>query len=196
MYTMPDNEWMHTVYGDCEEEVSPDIPQPKGKSVCMTSMVDANLMHCKVTGKYATDILHPINQTPVDQFSQKQSTVETATYGTEFVAGRIGTEQVIELCHTLRSMENPIEKYTWLLGDNKSVIMSTTILHSSLSKCHQALTYHQVRSAVPAGFLKFCHIDRKQNPADILTKFLPYPVFWPFLQPLLFWKGETQVKPT
>ena len=66
MYTMPDNEWMHTVYGDCEEEVSPDIPQPKGKSVCMTSMVDANLMHCKVTGKYATDILHPINQTPVD----------------------------------------------------------------------------------------------------------------------------------
>ena len=42
--------------------------------------------------------------------------METATYGTEFVAGRIGTEQVIELCHTLRSMENPIEKYTWLLG--------------------------------------------------------------------------------
>ena len=81
MYTMPDYEWMHTVYGDCEEEVSPDLPQPKEKTVRMTSMVDANLMHCKVTGKSATGILHLINQTPVDWFSRKQSTVETATYG-------------------------------------------------------------------------------------------------------------------
>ena len=46
---MPDYEWMHTVYGDCEEEVSPDLPQPKGETVLMTSMVDANLMHCKVS---------------------------------------------------------------------------------------------------------------------------------------------------
>ena len=151
-------------------------------------MVDANLMHWKVTGKSATGILHLINQTLVDWFLWKQSTVETATYGSEFVAARIATEQVIELCYTLRSMGVPIEKYTWLLGDNKSVIMSSTIPHLSLRKCHQALAYHQVRSAVAAGFLKFCHIDGKQNPADIMTKFLPYPVFWSFVQPLLLLK--------
>jgi len=195
MYSMPDYEWMHTVYGDCQEDVSPDLPVPKGKMVRMTSMVDANLMHCKVTGKSATGILHLINQTPVDWFSRKQSTVETATYGSEFVAARIATEQVIDLRYTLRSMGVPIENSTWLLGDNKSVITSSTIPHSSLSKRHQALAYHRVRSAVAAGFLKFCHIDGKQNPADIMTKFLPYPVFWPFVQPLLFWKGETQVTP-
>ena len=34
---------------NCEEEVSPILPQPKSKIVCKTSMVDANLIHCKVT---------------------------------------------------------------------------------------------------------------------------------------------------
>ena len=61
MYTMLDYEWMHTVYGDYEEEISPGLPYPKGKTICMTFMVDANLMHCKVTGKFATVILHLIS---------------------------------------------------------------------------------------------------------------------------------------
>ena len=26
MYTIPDYEWMNTVYGDCEEKVSPNLP--------------------------------------------------------------------------------------------------------------------------------------------------------------------------
>ena len=138
---MPDYEWMHGVYGECEEEASPDLPQSKGKTVRMTSIVDANLIHCKVTGKSATGILHLINQKPVDCFSRKQSNVET--------------EQVIELCYTLRSMGVPIEKYTWLLGNNKFVVMPSTIPHASLSKCHQELAYHRVRSAVAAGFIMF-----------------------------------------
>ena len=69
---MPDYEWMHEVYGDCEEDVSPDLPTPKSKIVCMTSMVDANLMHNKITGKYATGILHLIYQTPVDWFLESK----------------------------------------------------------------------------------------------------------------------------
>ena len=43
-------------------------------------MVDANLMHCNVTGKSADGILHLINQTPDDWFSQKQITVEISNY--------------------------------------------------------------------------------------------------------------------
>jgi hypothetical protein len=192
LFNMPEYDWMYSVYGDCTEEVSSDMPVPKGKTVRTTSFVDANLMHCKVTGKSATGIIHLINSTPVDWYSRKQPTVETATYGSEFVAARQATEQIMDLRYTLRSMGVPIEKATWLLGDNKSVITSSTIPHSTLSKRHNALAYHRVRSAVAGGYLKFCHMDGKQNPADIMTKFLPYPSFWPFVQPLLFWKGETQ----
>jgi hypothetical protein len=191
LFSMPKYDWMYNVYGDCSEEISPDMPEPKGKLVRTTTWVDANLMHCKVTGKSATGILHLINQTPVDWFSKKQSTVETATYGSEFVAARQATDHIIDLRFTLRSMGVPLETASWLLGDNKSVITSSTIPHSTLNKRHQALAYHRVRSAVAGGFIKFCHVDGKQNPADIMTKFLPNSTFWPFVQPLLFLHGET-----
>ena len=38
-----------------------------------------------------------LNKTPIEYFSKKQGTVETATYGSEFVAARIATEQIIDL---------------------------------------------------------------------------------------------------
>jgi hypothetical protein len=153
--------------------------------------VDANLLHCKVTGKSATGILHLVNQTPIDWFSKRQSTVETATYGSEFVAARIATEQIIDLRIVLRDMGVPIDGPSWLLGDNQSVITSSTIPQSMLSKRHNALAYHRVRAAVAAGVLNFCKIDGAENVADIMTKFLPYVTFWPLIEPLLFWKGET-----
>ena len=119
LFSLPDYDWIYSVYGNCSEEFDPNHPVPLGKTVRMSTLVDANLMHCKVTGKSATGILHLINQTPVDWFSKKQATVETATYGSEFVAARQATEQVIDLRYTLRSMGVPIESTTWLLGDNK-----------------------------------------------------------------------------
>ena len=41
-----------------------------------------------MTGKAVTGVLHCINKTPIDWFSKKQETVETATHGAEFVAAK------------------------------------------------------------------------------------------------------------
>ena len=87
---------MYSVYGNIKEAIDPLDPAPRGKQVRTTSFVDANLYHCKLTGRAATGILHVINQTPVDWYSKRQTTVETATYGSEFVAARVATEQVID----------------------------------------------------------------------------------------------------
>ena len=189
---MPEHDWMYTVYGDCQEEWHSDFPNPKGKLVRTTSFQDANLYHCKVTGKAATGILHLVIQTPIDWYSQKQPTVETATYGSEFVAARICNDQIINLRFTLHAMGVPLEKTAWMLGDNCSIVTSSTIPYSVLGKRHNALSYHRVRASIAGRYLKFCHIDGKQNPADILTKYLPYASFWPFVRPLLFWRGETK----
>ena len=35
------------------------------------------------------------------------------------------------------------------------------------------------------------HVPGYVNPSDLLTKFLSWSNFWPLIQPLLFWKGET-----
>jgi hypothetical protein len=193
-YNMPRHDWMYTVYGGSVEETDPCDPPPKGRLVRTTSFVDANLQHCKVTGKSATGILHFLNQTPIDWFSKRQGTVETSTYGSEFVAARIATEHIIDLRITLRSMGVPIDGPSWLLGDNQSVVTSSTIPQSVLAKRHNALSYHRVRAAISTGMMQFCHVSGKENPADVMTKFLPYAVFWPLIKPILFWRGETMLE--
>ena len=57
-------------------------------------------------------------------------------------------------------------------------------------------TIARVCEAIANGFIEFLHIPGVQNPADVLTKFLPYTTMWPLFEPILFWKGETSVKPT
>jgi hypothetical protein len=190
-FSMPEHDWMYSVYGDNPEELPDNMPTPKGKPVRPSTWVDANLMHCRVTGKSATGILHIVNQTPVEWFSKRQGSVETATFGSEFVAARQATEQIIGLRSILRDMGVPLNGPAWLLGDNQSVIIQSTIPHSMISKRHNALAYHRVRSAVAAKVLYFCKVDTHENVADIMTKFLAYVSFWPLIEPILFWRGET-----
>jgi hypothetical protein len=85
---VPDHQydWMYTVYGNTEEVLPKDAPEPLGKSVILSHYTDANLMHDVTTRKSVTGLLHLINKTPLDWYSKKQATVETATYGSEFVA--------------------------------------------------------------------------------------------------------------
>jgi hypothetical protein len=187
-----DFDWAHTVYGEEPEEIPQDLPEPKGKAVRATTCVDANLYHCLVTGRACTGILHFVNQTPVEWFSKRQGSVETATYGSEFVAARQATEQIMDLRYTLCAMGIPLEGPSWMFGDNQSVITSSTIPHSLLSKRHNALSYHRVREAIARKIFYFCKMDGKQNPADCLTKPAGHQVFWPIVRALLFWRGDTK----
>ena len=68
------------------ETIPTNAPVPKGKPVRTSTFVDANLMHDFTTGRSVTGILHLLNQTPIEWFSRRQGQVETATYGSEFVA--------------------------------------------------------------------------------------------------------------
>ena len=81
------------------------------------------------------------------------------------------------LQETLKSMGMPIERLAWMLGDNSSVITSSTIPSSLLKKRHHSLSYHYVRSCVAHEFLKFCFVNSKQNVADACTKLLSFVDF-------------------
>jgi hypothetical protein len=183
-------DWMETVYGSPPEEIDPKAPTPKGKAVRTSSFCDANLMHDMVTGRSASGILEFMNQTPVDWFCKRQSQVETATYGSEFMVARQATERLIDLRYTLRSLGVPLDGPAWLFGDNKSVVTSSTIPHSTLSKRWNTLSYHKVRESIASGWLRFEHIPGTENPADILTKSLQWFKMKIFVEPLLMWKGD------
>jgi hypothetical protein len=184
-------DWERSVYGNVTEDIPSDAPPPLGKFVTLTHYVDANLYHCMLTGRSVTGVLHLLNQCPIDWFSKKQATVETATYGSESVAARTCVEQVMDLRSTLRYLGVPIRAKSIMFGDNKPVVDSSTKIHSKLHKRHTALSLYRVREAVAAKVIGFFHIDGKRNPAHVLSKHWGYAAVWPFLQPLLFWKGDT-----
>ena len=163
------------------------MPEPLGREVVTITDEDANLYHDMLTGRAVTGVLHLINGTPIDWYSKRQDTVETATYGSDFVAARIASEQIIDLRTTLQYLGVPIKGKEYMFGDNQSVITSSTLPHSKLSKRHNALSYYRVREAIAAGIINFVHII--DNPADVLSKHCGYPQMWPHLQPLLFWIG-------
>ena len=131
-------DWMETVYGSPTEELPPNMPTPKGKLVRTTTYFDANLMHDVITGRSASGVLHFLNQTPWEWFSKCQAQVETATYGSEFMAA--------------------------------------------------------CQAAVAAGIVRFHYIASEENPSNLLIKALPHYKARVHLEPLLFWKGETNTE--
>ena len=86
-------DWTRTVCGDLQEIIPQDIPDPSENTVTTTTTVDANLNHCLATRRSLTGCIHSVNHTPIDSYSKRQATVETATYGSEFVGSKTTTEQ-------------------------------------------------------------------------------------------------------
>ena len=108
------------------------------------------------------------------------------------MAARIATEQIIANRMMFRYLGIPVRERTYMFGDNKSVVDSSSKPHAVLHKRHTALSFHRVQEAITSKILKFCHIDGSINPADILSKHWGYPQVWPMLQALMFWEGDTK----
>jgi hypothetical protein len=97
-----------------------------------------------ITGKSATGIIHLLNKTPIDWFCKKQSTIETATYGSEFTALKAAVEQLIALRPELLYFGVPIPGPSIIFCDNKAVIDTSMNASYCLKKRHNILAFHRV----------------------------------------------------
>jgi hypothetical protein len=136
-------DWAKTIYGDIREQIPDGIPNPLGKIyVTLSHYYDANLYHDMVTGQSVMGILHFINKMPIDWYSKKQTTVETATYGIEFIAAHTCIDQVINLRLTLCYLSVPICNVSYIFGNNKTIVQSATQPHAKIHKQHNTLSFH------------------------------------------------------
>ena len=190
-----DCDWTSSVCGDVHEILPDDMPEPLGEAVVTTITMDANLNHCLATGKSLTGCLHFVNKTPVDWYSKKQATVETATYGSEFVAAKTATEQIMDIRQTLRYLGAPIGSKSFLFGDNRSEVTSVTLPFSKLTKCHNILAYHRVREAIAVKLMAFYWIQSAYNISDMLSKHWDHPTVCPMILNLLITKGNISCIP-
>jgi hypothetical protein len=75
-------------------------------------MVDSNHAGDKLTRRSRTGFLVFLNMLLINWLSQKQTTIESSVFGTEFVAMKLGVEALRDIRYKLRMMGVPIAGLT------------------------------------------------------------------------------------
>ena len=141
----------------------------------MSCFVDADHAGCRETRRSHTGIIIFVQRMPIIWYSKRQNTVESSTFGSEFVAMKTAVEQVEALRYKLRMMGVPTDGPTNVFCDNESVFKNSTKPESVLKKKHNAIAYHRTREAIAANIIRIAWEDGRFNLADVLTKLLPGP---------------------
>ena len=157
-------------YPDAREDLPTDAPEPLGNPVRMTVFVDSDHAGDLATRRSRTGILIYLNRAPVSWYSKKQTSVETSTFGSEYMALKVGIEMIKGLRYKLRMMGVPLDGHAHIRVDNMSVVHNSTIPESSLKKKSNSIAYHFVRENVASGMCRIAYEPSKTNLADLLTK--------------------------
>jgi hypothetical protein len=163
----------HDFYRGAKEPIPGDAPEPRGNALSMHCFVDADHAGNRITRRSHTGIIIFLNRSPTIWYSKSRSTVETSTFGSEFVAMRIAVELVEGLRYKLRTFGIPLLGPTNVFCDNEAVTKIVVYPKSKLKKKHNAMAYHRAREAVAAGTIRVTKEDGVTNLADVLTKLLP-----------------------
>jgi hypothetical protein len=173
-------------YRDAKEEIPPNAPEPRGKEVHMYCFCDADHAGDRLTRCSQTGIIIFLNRAPIVWYSKKQNTVESSSFGSEFVALQIAVELIISLRYKLRMMSIPINTPCLTLCDNETAIRNSTIPESTLKKKHNSIAYHRVRESVAANILRIGYVPSSDNLADMLTKPLTREKIHDFCEQILY----------
>ena len=164
-------------YSYAKEEIDSRFPPLLGKEMDVSIFFDSDHAHDKVTGRSISGVIVMVGSTPIIWRSKRQGAVQTSTYGAEFSAMRLATEEAITIRYMLRSLGIKVSCPADLAGDNAGVISNASTPDATLKKKHIALSYHTVRESVSAGIISPHQISSKNNIADLLTKSLDRNTF-------------------
>jgi len=169
-------DWASSEFGHVQghEQVPANMPEPRGIGFIIRAKVDADHASDSLTRRSRTGFLVYINMALVCWHSKKQSSVESSSFGSEFVAMKQCCEYLRGLRYKLRIMGIAVIGPCYIEGDNQSVLANTTIPDSMLKKKSQSIAYHFVREGVARDEWRTCYVNTHDNEADLLTKQLPH----------------------
>ena len=160
------------MYPDAMDKDPPGMPRPLGVSIQLTMFVDADHAGNSVTRRSHTGIIIFANMAPIQWYSKRQNTVESSTFGSEFVALRTAVEMAEGLRYKLKMLGVPVDGETRILCDNQSVIKNGSFPESVLKKKHCSVAYHIVREHIASKKALLFYEHSKSNLADLFTKVL------------------------
>jgi hypothetical protein len=126
-------------YPDASEPIPPNLPEPLGHAVTTTCYVDADHAGCNVTRRSQTGIILYVNKASIMWFSKRQNTVESATFGSEFIALKTAIDQIDALRYKLRMFGIPLAGPTKVFCDNDAVVKNATHSESTLHRKHTSI---------------------------------------------------------
>ena len=102
-------DWTSSEFGHVQgnEELPPNMPEPRGTGFVMRAKVDADHAADTVTRRSRTGFLVYLNCALVSWTSKKQTSVETSSFFSEFVAMKQCCEYLRGLRYKLRMMGIP-----------------------------------------------------------------------------------------
>ena len=139
----------------------------------MRVFVDSDHAGETLTRRSRTGFIVFLNGAPIYWLSKKQTSCETSTFGSEFVAMKQATEYVRGLHYKLRMLGIQCQEPTFMYGDNQSVLANTTAPDSTLKKKSNSIAYHFVREGCARDEWRTTYVNTSDNPADLMTKPLP-----------------------
>lgn len=168
-------DWTTSEFGhiDGKELVPSNMPQPRGVGFVRRAKVDADHAADSVTRRSRTGFMVWLNCALIYWTSKKQTSVESSSFGSEFIAMKQCCEYLRGLSYKLRMMGIPVEGPAYIYGDNQSVLANTTIPESTLKKKSQSIAYHFVREGCARDEWRTTYVSTHDNEADLLTKPLP-----------------------
>ena len=121
-------DWTSSEFGAVQgkEQIPPNMPEPRGQGFTMHVKVDADHASDTITRHSRTGFLVYLNCAPVYWWSKKQNSVESSSFGSEFI--------VMKQCCEYVQIENDGYPLMFIYGDNQSVLANTTVPDSMLKK--------------------------------------------------------------
>lgn len=168
-------DWASSEFGHVQgnEVLPPNMPEPRGMGFVIRAKVDADHASDTVTRRSRTGFVVYLNSALVCWWSKKQTSVESSSFGSEFIAMKQCCEYLRGLRYKLRMMGIPCDGPSYIYGDNQSVLANTTIPDSTLKKKSQSIAYHFVREGTARDEWRTTYVNTHDNEADLLTKQLP-----------------------
>ena len=107
-------------------------------------------------------------------YSKKQTSIETSSFGSEFMALEVATKYVRGLRYKLRMIGIPIQGPSYVYGNNNSVLINTSQPDSTLKKKSSSIAFNWCREGTARDKWRCTYIPTADNHSDMQTKSLPY----------------------
>lgn len=176
----PKQDWSHNVYASggvtLTEPVPRNTPESRGNDLIMRLFYDSDYAGDSVIRKLRRGFLMYVQNSLIHWYSKKKTSIETSSFGIEFMASKVATKYIRGLRYKLRMMGISIRDPCYIYGDNTSVLINTSQPDSTFKMKSNSIAFNWFREhTVQLEMSDYANnIALTDNHSDMQTKSLSY----------------------